>query len=391
MRELNLVSAVNPCGHTTELLSRNLTRGVLFPKLESLTCDIQAMPCTPLPFVHLLCPKYLKHVALFFHPDPIATPDQLVEVAGMISSLPSDSLQSLSVECGRSMEGPLRSAVSSLVCLCGSSLKELFVTVTLPEATILHLATKLSNLSIWRTSQGPPEAVRTSTVIRLPLEGLCLDKTEALPWLDLLASHENGPESETPSTNARNTLTSLVIDFPQPTAIDSNFLSPITKFWNLVTLCVGSICPMEGVCAFRLTDVDIEKLAIALPRLSSLELGHPCSSDTCNNTVGSLMFISLHCLELEQLEVHFNTKTIASDMKRLLDEDTQYRGKAKCKVTCLSVGMQLYGVPDEDKEIVWEGFNFIFPDLTRTNRLGLGYIIDRDGLPIINAEGFVWV
>ena len=164
----------------------------------------------------------------------------------------------------------------------------------------------------------------------------------------------------TPRTNTRKTLKSLEC---LGATIDSTFLSSVVVFQNLVTLNVHTTCSNTEGRIFTLTDDDVENLASSLPRLEDLRLGQPCQSTPCNATVASLMSISVHCLDLTVLETHFNTRTIVSDIQRLIDGGAG-RDKAKCKLRRLMVGRLSLEVGEEDIDTVAMGFNVIFPCLT---------------------------
>ena len=116
----------------------------------------------------------------------------------------------------------------------------------------------------------------------------------------------------------------------------------------------------------------MEDLASALPRLKTLLLGEPYLFGTCNTTVASLLSISVHCPDLTALKTHFNTRTIVSDMQRLLDGGAG-RDKAKCKLRGLSVGYSPPRVGGEDLETVVMGFKAIFPHLR--------FLMDYNGHP----------
>jgi hypothetical protein len=133
-------------------------------------------------------------------------------------------------------------------------------------------------------------------------------------------------------------------------------------FRDLVTLCVHTNCSDRGSCIFRLTDGHAKNLAVALPRLKTLQLGQACRFNSSRTTVASLMSISVRCLDLTVLETHFNTLTIVGDMQRLLDGGSG-RDKAKCKVQKLFVGRLPFEVRREDIETVAMGFKVIFPCL----------------------------
>ena len=129
-------------------------------------------------------------------------------------------------------------------------------------------------------------------------------------------------------------------------------LPSILKFWNLFALYAGTHFPTDG-CTFHLTDDNLEKLVAALPRLESLQLGVPCSLNSCNTTAASLLSISIYCPGQTVLETHFDNITIVADMRRLFDGGSGFQG-AKRKVENLMVvrsGARLrqdrhYGVQD---------------------------------------------
>jgi len=129
----------------------------------------------------------------------------------------------------------------------------------------------------------------------------------ALPWLHLLAARgddqtRNGlaPPPAILNTNAKATL--KLLDCPGNTPIDPILLSLISSFRNLVMLCVANdYCDKEGPCLFRLTDDDVENLAITLPSLVSLRLGGACSTNACRTSVSPLLSL----LTVLALDLHF--------------------------------------------------------------------------------------
>ena len=344
---------------TLSRLSSNPSSGPLFPKLEWLDWDIHAAH-TALPFFNLFLSPNLRKVSLYISFNlPNIPGDLLPPLVRIISLLPT-SIGYVSVKCSRNDE-PLKDAVSSYIGRCGSSLGLFEARVPLSKAATDHLM-QLPNLTHWTTTQPPPRVVPTS--IFPSLKSIHLEEPEALPWLSLLASHErdvlrDGSTSATSHKNVRDTLTS--INFPV-TIVDSTFLPSITKFRNLVTLDMRAHCPEWGSCNFRLTDDDMEGLAVALPRLSSLRFGTPCGARSCNATVASLLSLSVHCLDLTVLETHFNTKTIVSDMQHLL-EGGDGRDEAKPKLRRLVVGRMIPRMLGKDVETVALGFKAIFPCL----------------------------
>ena len=357
MRGLHLGSEQVLCD-TFLQLSRSSAGGVLFPRLEWLVWEVGRTDI-PLPCFHLFFPPQLKEVALYAHHRmPDIPKDQIAALVHIISFLTS-SLEDLTLKCGQRREALLEDAISSFVCQRGSSLRRFDSDVPLSEAAVHHLM-QLPNLRSWVALHEPP---RTLPPVTFPsLQQLRLGQA-ALPWLHLLALHEkvitqNGFVSATSHSSVRETLEFL--DCPRNTIIDLTFLSSVVNFRNLVKLRVAGDCPYAGDCIFCLTDDDVENLAAALPHLISLQLMRPCQLNSCKTTISCLLSLSTHCLGLEFLEIHFNTRTIVANTRRLLDGSSG-RGKAKCQLSCLRVGYLPLKVCGEDIETVAMGFKVIFP------------------------------
>jgi len=361
---------------TTGALSRlsyNSPGRVLCPNLEQLIWEFDVSH-VPLFYFRLFFSPHLKRVTLstrFLL--PTLGPEALRPLAEAVSCLPT-SLEYLSLVCGLGRE-PLRSAISSFVCRSGSSLRSFGSSEPLSEAAFNHLM-RLPNLRSWVVY----EPLRTLPLAPFPsLEELRLGPA-ALPWLHLLAAHgddqlRNGlaPPPAMLNTNVKATL--KLLNCPENTPIDPILLSLISSFRNLVTLCVANYyCNKEGSCLFRLTDDDVENFAVALPSLVSLQLGGVCSSNACHTSISSLLSISIHCLGLTLLEIHFNTQSILDDIQRLLDEDPG-RDKPRCKLQSLLVGCLPLQVCREDARKVAMGFAYIFPRLKKFS----GLLSDPDG------------
>lgn len=168
------------------------------------------------------------------------------------------------------------------------------------------------------------EPSRTPLLVTFPsLEELRL-RPVILLWLHLLVACEddqlwNGlaPPAAILNTNVEETL--KLLDCPRNTPVGPILLYSISSFRNFVTLCVANDhCDKGGACLFRLTDDDVENLAVALPSLVSLQLGKVCGFNTCCTSVSSLLSISIYCLGLTPRD----TQAIVGDIQRLLDELT---------------------------------------------------------------------
>ena len=122
--------------------------------------------------------------------------------------------------------------------------------------------------------------------------------------------------------------------------LDVSFISHFRAFRNLATLLLGNGCSRATTCTFDLTDEDISRLAMELPRLRDLSLGTPCSRNTCRTTVNSLLALSTHCKGLRQLCIHFNTRKLAQDMWDSLHHPLRHNSHppSRCPLTALDVG-----------------------------------------------------
>jgi len=353
MRELHLSSDDGATADTLQRLSSNSPGGILCPRLERLYWDIGGTDST-LSFFRLFLSPNLKEVALYTDPFLVpVSPNLPTDVIQIISFLPT-SLEDVLFECRHMDDEALVDAMSSFACRCGPSLRSFSAWLPLSEAATQHVI-QLPNLCSWTVAHGPPRTIPTP--ILPSLEELQLDNPEALPWLHLLASHQDGILRD---ASIRESL--KYITCPGDTIVDPTLLSFMVTFRNMVVLRIQAYCPEAEGCLFRLTDNDMEKFAAALPRLEILELGRPCRSNSCSNTVASLLPISVRCLDLTVLEIHFNTKTIVADMQRLLNRAAG-SDKAKCKLSHLKVGNLPLEVRREDIEIVAMGFKVIFPSL----------------------------
>jgi len=364
MRRLYLGLGENISRETFLRLSRSSAGAVLFPRLEWLCFHVEGTEIPPSSF-HLFFPPQLKYLALYpsFRVSDIPG-DRVAALVHIISFL-TNSLQELILRCDQGREPLFEDAVSSFICRHGSSLKGLNSDTPLSEAAIHHLM-QLPTLRSWFAIQEPPQTL--PPVIFPSLENLYL-QSAALQWLHTLTSHEtdiiqNRSTLATPHTNIRETLKFL--DFPRNTIINSTLLSSVAKFWNLVGLQVVGDCSGAEGCISRLTDDDVESLAAALPRLTNVELVKPCRHNSCKTTISSLLSLSIHCLGLKFLEIHFNTQTIVGDMRRLLDGGLG-RDKAKCELWYLPAGNSPLEVRREDAETIAMGFKAIFPHLDSCN------------------------
>jgi len=196
-----------------------------------------------------------------------------------------------------------------------------------------------------------------------PLTTCFFAEDSTIEWLSMFQLLEDGAHSTqaiSPFARMKESLTHVVIS-DDALYIDTGVTSPLLMFQKLTVLKMDIYC-LEDECLFHLEDEDIKTLAMALPRLKTLMLGHPCHKNTCCTTACGLLFLSVYTIELEQLEVHLN----ASGFVEWLEE-TIWRPEAelpRCALRTLVVHeMPLYLVGMDAVEEVSDGLDNIFPSL----------------------------
>ena len=357
------------------MLRRNLPPGGWFPALQDLYWDTTE---SNVPHADMLFSPSLKkieiHAALKWSRLGVP-PGILPRLASTISALPTSSLERIEIGGGdRTIPWVyLKDSMSSIVLRCGASFTEYDSPVPLSDAAANHLIQlpHLHTLCI----HGPPPSYSTASLplVFPPLKELTLKDGAARGWISLLArleDHASITQAATPLSNVRESLKSLRISGPSGIVIDASFVSPIQSFRNLVTLAIRVDCydyeeDDEGQCAFKLNNDNVIELATALTQLESLFLGNVCSENTCSTTVTCLLPISVHCVKLENLEVHFNTTNIVNDFKDIL-EDPQFqhlRSLPRCPLDCLYLSRTPLALDEPGFETVAKGMIDIFPSL----------------------------
>jgi len=144
-------------------------------------------------------------------------------------------------------------------------------------------------------------------------------------------------------------------------------LRPLLSFRRLTKLVISSSCTEEQ-CNSQLNDSIISELAAALPQLTRLELGNiPCKAPTSDVTVASLVALSTHCVDLEVLQLHFNT----NDITPYGTHTNSQTHKFTCKLRVLSVGSQpLPSNYDNDALRVAFALLHLFPHLRIVSHRG---------------------
>ena len=303
----------------------------------------------------------------------------------IISVLPTSSRERMSVGIGyKTMPwAQFKDSFSSFILRCGPSFTEYDSPVPLSNAALDHLI-HLPHLRTWRIHGPPPTYPASSLPLVFPplreltlgevaaCGWLTLGEVAACGWLPLLRCLEGGASTTrgaTPLSKAKELLKVLNVEDISGINIDPSFVSTIRCFRNLVRLNVEDFCHHgydDRQCIFKLNNDNIIELAMTLTQLEFLLLGYPCPKNTCLTTVACLLPISVHCSELRELEIHFNTTNIVDDFKNTLEDPRfqQLRSLPRCSLTILDVSRMPLSLDESGSNIVAKGMVDIFPSLT---------------------------
>jgi len=219
---------------------------------------------------------------------------------------------------------------------------------------------------------GPPPSYSSSSLPLTfpPLGTLVLEEGVVDGWFSLfnrLGDGVSATQEVAPLSKLKQSLKVLTIkDLPGLTA-DTSLASPIQRFRNLTRLDVDIECHKDQ-CTFKLNNDDATEFAMALPRLESFRFGRTCCSNTCATTVACFLSISVHCLGLQVIEIHFNTTNIVEDFKRIPEDPRlqHLRSLPRCQLHSLVGCYQIPLILDEPGvETVAKGMIDIFPSLRR--------------------------
>ena len=346
--------------------------GGWFPVLHRLYWRIAE---SNLPFIDIFFSPYLRDVTISPLHSWISSgvPRDIVPViSSTITALPASTLQSLRVGYGVPW-ADLTDSLSSVALRCGPSLTEFASPIPLSRAAINHLI-HLPHLRIWRL-EGPPPSYSTLQLPPTfpPLTEFALGGGTTRGWLSLFKRLEGSAPSTqgvAPLSGIKESLKSLEFGGSPGYIINASFTSTIRIFRNLTFLAMQPDChddDYEGRCPFKLDDDNVAKLSMDLPQLEFLLLGRPCSENTCATTVACLLPISVYCLKLSELEIHFNTTNIVHDLKNI-SEDPQFqklRSLPKCSLDNLCVWKIPLAIDEADYEAVVDGMIDIFPTMDR--------------------------
>ena len=231
---------------------------------------------------------------------------------------------------------------------------------------------RLLNLHTLRVEGPPPNYSTFSLPLAFPsLTKLILGEGAARGWISLferIEDHISTTQGVTPLSEVKGSLKFLEVESHLSPILNASFASRIRISHNLVSLNVDAHCHDEdgrGEWIFKLSNDGAAELAMALPQLEFLLLGEPCFENTCATTVVCLLPISVYCLKLKQLEIHFNTENIVNDLKNV-SEEPRFQGLwllPRCGLTYLDVRLTEIWLDGPDFETVANGISAIFPSL----------------------------
>ena len=358
-----------------------------------------------LPFLHRFVSPHLTGFSL-----SVATDDSLGcsgyrSLTDAILAIPGPYLQrfSLGEYKWENSSCRFKQQVSATVLQCGPALKYLAAGVELSEAAVLHVIQLPHLLTLKLTHEPPPDITNIislqDTIVLPSLGSLTLASSTSYAWLpflnDLLWRHPAAiavrePGQSQVQIGIHSALKELYCwcgEVPK-----WSIVRQALAFKNLTVLEVRRTCQIDG-CSFDLTDDNVTAITKALPWIQRLCLGGPCHLNTCQTTFRALLALSANCVELEELDIHFNTINIIEDVRSLLETDDldiqRLRKGRRCRVTSIPVSRAPLTVDELATEVLAQGLLFVFPALedvpvhsaaegaTRSAWLGVGAAISR--------------
>lgn len=297
-------------------------------------------------------------------------PDEVMPILRSAITMFPTSIQRLCVQLGAEPQTHLTEEMSAFVLKCGGTLQMFSTNVVLSTEAIVHLM-KLPSLSAWVTEQGPPQVtdlihhgVPDGPFSLFPsLKAVDMRGGPVLRWLPLFGDVKDRTPPWTMAGQGLSTITYSNLYIP----LDSSLITRFLPLKTLVDVQINVDCLFQP-CASQFTDQDVERLAIALPNLKALTLGDwPCASDTCPTTIRSLLSLSIHCIQLKHLNIHFRMATLRADMLDMLGHGYSQglHLKPKCALETLVVQELQLRLSDYDPAFIPIGMLMIFPSLAK--------------------------
>lgn len=284
-------------------------------------------------FIHFFSPQ-LQEVHLVSHPQT------QFSFSHALATIPISSLKTLRLSVLG--DGAVREAIFSLFSACPKNLTTLEVSRMdqLRDGIWCRILLPFARLRSLETDQFPPTQFPPSFPVFFPsLRKAYLRGPAAPRWIYFLSENSGRMVSSDAGSKPRIVAPFLSHLFCEnDMELDRTFLSCFRIFRNLSILQIGNGCSPDR-CWFDLTDEDIGQLATRLPGLRKLSLGLVCPHNTCRTTVNSLLILSTHCKGLYELSIHFNTRTLARDMKESFNHPLRRSSSppSRCQLSALDV------------------------------------------------------
>ena len=252
-------------------------------------------------------------------------------VVPILASLPVEKLEELRF-LDLSGDRAVQNAISKLVLRTTAALRSIEVSSDLSGAAILHV-TRLPNLSDASVSFEVMDRLPTSPDATFPSLRSLETRVDSKGGWKYLVESANGLDSAvlrsstTPQQEEiaaafgflvdkgfHRTVHRLFFAVVEPCNLTPLVLIPLRRFGSLTRLSVTSPCDPTQ-CKSRLTNEALAQLAEALPQLVELILGAaPCGSPAREVTLAGLRPLSIHCVHLETLQIHFSALDIPTDI-----------------------------------------------------------------------------
>jgi len=364
----------------------------LMPNLRSVRLDLYTWDLVP--FLRLFLNPGLVNVDIDFPDD-----DPHIYRPATISLIPTGDLTHLRL--GSMDDDDLSmDALHNLLDEASETLRSVYLDGQ-PSMAVIEKLLQLPDLR-YLDVQLPGTRISPPAVVFPSLEKLAVDYSKGVSWLHILQHIPSllelvvtyaGSSSRylqilgsSLCAGVGRTLVSLKCSSEKEAPLTEAGLRPLLSFGRLMTLELDTLCIGQR-CGTQLDDSIISELAMALPRLTSLTLGGiPCKTSTSDVTVTGLVALSTNCVDLDFLQLHFNTKDIVSRGTRANSQTHRFT----CKLRTLSVGAQPLPSDHDDILLVTFAILHIFPHVETISsaegnwdRVGRGIQLFRDAPRIV--------
>jgi hypothetical protein len=252
-------------------------------------------------------------------------------VGPILASLPVGTLEELRF-LDLSGDRAVQDAISRLVLRTTAALRSIEVSSDLSDAAIRHVA-RLPNLSdasvsfenLGRLSDPPDATFPSLHTLETRVDGTGgwkylmqsaknLDSTVLHSWAVLQPEEIMAVFGFLIDEGFHRTMHRLSFAAFEPCNLTPRLLTPLLKFRSLTRLSVTSPCILAQ-CRSQLTNDGLAQLAEALPQLVELFLGAaPCAWPAREVTLAGLRPLSIHCVHLSTVQIHFSALDIPTDI-----------------------------------------------------------------------------